>query len=285
MRTTYRINSTLLEFLKRDFDLRIPELEGELPRDQSGIDVPLIFEIMRRKVRDIAGFEVVEELALSTFSFAKYLMWKDLVDRSDQLRQNRLVKHLIDGSVETYGDDRRHHAPMAPEEIDRRRLPRDLLTPLPADSSQLAAVLAASEGHDFILIGPPGTGKSQTITNIIAQCLGEARRPCYSLPRRRQRLMWFTAALWQRGSATQCSSSTPTRRIGSRFSRNSDEGWDRASGGTEEKWNEVNEDLRLSRDQLNGYVEALHAKGSHGFSVFDAVASVAQGAAALRGFL
>ncbi|WP_112887895.1 NAD-dependent epimerase/dehydratase family protein [Paracoccus mutanolyticus] len=33
---------------------------------------------------------------------------------------------------------------------------------------QLAAVLAAAEGRDFVLIGPPGTGKSQTITNIIA---------------------------------------------------------------------------------------------------------------------
>ena len=126
-----RINSTLLEFLKRDFDLRIPELEGELPRDESGIDVPRIFQFVRQKVRDIAGFEVVEELALSTFSFAKYLMWKDLVDRSDQLSHNRLVKHLIDGSEETYGNTEDKPS-IAPEEIDRRHQPRDLLTPLPA---------------------------------------------------------------------------------------------------------------------------------------------------------
>ena len=56
-----RLNLTLLEFLERDFDLRIPELEGEMPRDESGINLPLIFETMRRKVRDTAGFEVVEE--------------------------------------------------------------------------------------------------------------------------------------------------------------------------------------------------------------------------------
>ena len=55
-------------------------------------------------------------------------------------------------------------------------------------------------------------------------------------------------------------------------------GWDRASEGKEENWVELTEDLRLSRDQLNAYVEALHAKGSQGFSVFDAVASVARGA-------
>ena len=45
---------------------------------------------------------------------------------------------------------------------------------------------------------------------------------------------------------------------------------------TEEKWVEVTEELKLSRDKLNAYVEALHAKGAQGFSVFDAVASVAQ---------
>ena len=270
-----RINSTLLEFLKRDFDLRIPELEGELPRDHSGIDLPLIFEIMRRNVRDIAGFEVVEELALSTFSFAKYLMWKDLVDRSDQLRHNRLVNHLIDGSEETYGETE-GNIPIAPKEIDRRRLPRDLLTPLPADSSQLAAVLAASEGRDFILVGPPGTGKSQTITNIIAQCLGGGKTVLF-VAEKAAALDVVHRRLVATGLGDAVlelhSNKTDRKSVLAQLGR----GWDRASGGTEEKWIEVNEDLRLSRDQLNGYVEALHAKGSQGFSVFDAVASVAQG--------
>ena len=270
-----RINSTLLEFLKRDFHLSIPELEGELPRDQSGIDVQIIFEIMRRKVRDISGFEVVEELALSTFSFAKYLMWKDLVDRSNQLRKNRLVRHLIDGAKNTYGEIE-DNTSMMPEEIDRRRLPRDLLTPLPADSSQLAAVLSASEGRDFVLVGPPGTGKSQTITNIISQCLGEQKTVLFVAEK--------AAALdvvHRRLVATELSDAvlelhsnkTDRKSVLAQLGR----GWDRASGGTEEKWIEVTEDLRLSRDQLNAYVEALHAKGSQGFSVFDAVALVSQG--------
>nr|WP_256449575.1 AAA domain-containing protein [Paracoccus sp. Z118] len=62
-----------------------------------------------------------------------------------------------------------------PADIDRKHAPGDLLAPLPADSSQLAAVLAAAQGRDFVLIGPPGTGKSQTITNIIADQLGRGR--------------------------------------------------------------------------------------------------------------
>ena len=268
-----RINSTLLEFLKRDFDLRIPELEGELPRDHSGIDVPGVFEIMRRKVRDVAGFEVVEELALSTFSFAKYLMWKDLVDRSDQLRKNRLVKHLIDGAKDWYGD-RDGSAHIAPEEIDSRRLPRDLLTPLPADSSQLAAVLAASEGRDFVLVGPPGTGKSQTITNIIAQCLGEGKTVLF-VAEKAAALDVVYRRLVAAGLGDTAlelhSNKTDRKSVLAQLRR----GWERAAGGSEETWIEVTEELRLSRDGLNAYVEALHAKGAQGFSVFDAVASVA----------
>ncbi len=71
-------NMTLLEMLRQDFELEIPQLEGELPTDHSGIDVPLVWEWVRKAVRDVPGFEVVEETVLSAFSFAKYLMWKDL---------------------------------------------------------------------------------------------------------------------------------------------------------------------------------------------------------------
>ena len=271
-----RINSTLLEFLKRDFNLRVPELEGELPRDHSGIDVPLIFQTMRRKVRDVSGFEVVEELALSTFSFAKYLMWKDLIDRSDQLRRNRLVKHLIDGAEERYGGTDGSTS-IAPGEIDRRYSPRKLLTPLPADSSQLAAVLDASEGRDFILVGPPGTGKSQTITNIIAQCLGEGKTVLF-VSEKAAALNVVHRRLVATGLGDAVlelhSNKTDRKSVLAQLGRR----WERASRNSEEKWIEVTEELRLSRDQLNAYVEALHAKASQGFSVFDAVALVAGGA-------
>ena len=270
-----RINSTLLEFLKRDFALRVPELEGELPRDHSGIDVPRIFGIMRQKVRDVSGFEVVEELALSTFSFAKYLMWKDLVDRSDQLQQNRLVKHLIDGTANTYGDTGGGSS-IALMEIDRRLAPRDLLTPLSSDSSQLAAVLAAREGRDFVLVGPPGTGKSQTITNIIAQCLGEGRTVLF-VAEKAAALDVVHRRLVRTGLGDAVlelhSNKTDRKSVLAQLGR----GWDRASGGSEEKWIDATEDLRLSRDRLNAYVEALHAKGSQGFSAFEAVALATQG--------
>ena len=72
-----RFNLTLLELLRHDFELAS---RGSMAssRDENGIDIEGIWNIVRRAVRDVPGFEVTPELVLGTFSFAKYLMWKDL---------------------------------------------------------------------------------------------------------------------------------------------------------------------------------------------------------------
>ena len=64
-----RFNPTLLELLRQDFKLRRPELEGDLPTDAAGLDVGLIWRIVRTHVRDLRGWEVTEDVVLSTFSF------------------------------------------------------------------------------------------------------------------------------------------------------------------------------------------------------------------------
>ena len=85
-------------------------------------------------------------------------MWKDLVDRADRLRENRLVKHLIDGPEEEFAGRRGSEA-VEPTEIDRRHSPRSLFAPLPADSSQLAAVIAAAKGAGLLLGRSSRNGK------------------------------------------------------------------------------------------------------------------------------
>src|SRR5690606_37487151 len=119
------------------------------------------------------GFEVVEEVILSTFSFAKYLMWKDLVDRTEMLKASPLVRHLIDSPREPYTGGARF---LDPQDIDRCLAPTEILAPLNADSSQVVAIHASGSDGDCVLEGPPGTGKSETIGNIIAHNLGLGRR-------------------------------------------------------------------------------------------------------------
>src|SRR6202022_1584110 len=169
-----RFNPTLLQMLQQDFDLSLPEFDVELPQDASGIDVPSIWKTVRRHIKSIKGWEVTEQVTLATLSFTKYLMWKDLVDRTDLLKPNPVVRHLTDTPTHTY-EGSSGGGFIDARTIDEILDPVDLFTPLSADSSQIAAVVAAQRGEDYVLFGPPGTGKSQTIANTITNCLAHQK--------------------------------------------------------------------------------------------------------------
>src|ERR1700758_328863 len=68
------LNPTLLELLCLDFGITIQALEHELPRNEDGLDVAKIWRTIRAHIRDLNGWELVENVVLSTFSFTKYLM-------------------------------------------------------------------------------------------------------------------------------------------------------------------------------------------------------------------
>lgn len=167
-----RMNMTLLELLKTEFGLNIPELENDLPTDNSGLDVAKIFNIMREAIDTQPGWEVEEHCVLGTFSFTKYLMWKDLHERRADLLQNPIVNQIAATERGIFPEQVGFPNPAT---IDNEVDAQKVYTPLSSDSSQLSAVLAAGRGKNFVLIGPPGTGKSQTITNMIAHCLAHGK--------------------------------------------------------------------------------------------------------------
>ena len=82
-----QFNPTLIHMLRQDFHMSIPEIEAGLPVDGSGVDVAGILRAVEDRVKDIRGWEVSDELVLSTLSFTKYLMWKDLTDRTEALKR------------------------------------------------------------------------------------------------------------------------------------------------------------------------------------------------------
>ena len=45
-----------------------------------------------------------------------------------------------------------------------------------ADSSQHSALIDAINGKNLVIEGPPGTGKSQTITNLIAAAISQGKK-------------------------------------------------------------------------------------------------------------
>ncbi len=161
-----QFNITLLELLRNNFDMQIPGLDP-LPKTDDGIDLKHIFNILRRALSGQKRWEIIEDVCLANFNFSRFIMWNDIHNHATELSANRIVSALVHG----YAD--RHDAPMflTPAELDDKVLPSDVAAPLSYDSSQLAAIHAAAQGASFVLHGPPGTGKSQTIANMICNAL------------------------------------------------------------------------------------------------------------------
>ena len=264
-----RFNATLIQLLKKDFDCDISYFESQLPTDDSGVDVPRVLERMRRTVRDIPGFEVVDETAISTFSFSKYLMWKDLVERVGQLENNRVVRHLIQEPDKPFSSGTGGAMPR-PHDIDVRYTPSDLVHPLAADSSQLAAVMAASEGHDFVLVGPPGTGKSQTIANIIAQCLATGKNVLF-VAEKTAALEVVHRRLCAHGLGDCCIELHSNKAERRRFLDQLEASWNNNRKPAQHEWLTVTERLRIHRDELNSYVAAIHTRHPNGWTAYKAM--------------
>jgi hypothetical protein len=262
-----RFNLTLLELLRQDFELSIPRLEGDLPTDASGIDVPLIWRLVRDAVKDMAGFEVVPDIALGTFSFAKYLMWKDLVDREELLRESPLVRHLIDrdGQIQFDADK----LPRV-EDLDKEVAPADMFAPLPADSSQLRAVIASAKGQNFVLDGPPGTGKSQTIANMIAHNLALGRRVLF-VAEKRAALEVVHRRLTDKGLAPFCLELHSAKATKSAVLKQLGTAWDTRDSLTAAQWEKEAAEAKVLRDRLNDTVALLHRQEDNGYSIHHAI--------------
>ena len=143
-----------------------------LPPADDLAEVPLdgFLATVRDAVAARDGWHVSEGAVLSCFSFAKEAMYRDLLDHEDLATAHPAVGALAAGGPAGAGrglvfDEIPEH------EIDSRAAPETTPVVLDADASQRAAIAAALDGRSFVMDGPPGTGKSQTIANMIGAAL------------------------------------------------------------------------------------------------------------------
>ena len=146
------LNPTFAYKLLSDYKIELPEYDDE------GIDEYL------QKIDVIVGklkWQVSKVCKIGLFSFLKINMYMDLKDNADAVLQNANVRSLL-GEGRTVAFE--------------QKLQEAQFNVVDADSSQLRAIEMAKAGESFVLQGPPGTGKSQTITNILAECMGDGKK-------------------------------------------------------------------------------------------------------------
>lgn len=165
-------NLTLQAKMKGEFSLLIEDLA-----DEDDVDVSAYFAAIAETVRGKSRWEVLPDaMVLGFFSFAKFLMYRDLDPenwpKDAAIDQNALITGLLrDGFPES-----ETVVSTEMDKIDGVIPPLALNHVVDADSSQAVAIEEAANGRTLVVKGPPGTGKSQTITNIIAAAAAKGRK-------------------------------------------------------------------------------------------------------------
>ncbi|MEI8043855.1 MAG: DUF4011 domain-containing protein [Verrucomicrobiota bacterium] len=161
-------NPCLAEKLRQEFSLDLPPLDEEEELDR-------YLNKVRRAIRTKKEWAVHRGIALGFFNFARYRLWLDLAP--DQWpsatgpAHHPVVKAILNGEWL----DQKRTVP-TDDDVARHQEIKDLPLVLDADSTQYGALLAAAGDLSMVVIGPPGSGKSQTITNLIAIALNQGKK-------------------------------------------------------------------------------------------------------------
>ncbi len=256
------MNITLLEMLKQDFGIDIGSLI-ELPRDLSGVDVKLVFNSLRSTIMGQPRWDVEEKALLGIFSFSKFIMWNDINQHADKLCRNSIVHSLVTARYQEEDKEEKEKQEALP-------LDTDIPLPIPADAYQREAIALAAQGNSFILHGPPGSGKSQTITNMIAHALYQGKKVLF-VAEKMAALTVVQDRLEKIGLAPFCLELHSNKSTKSAVLRQLQETTELAISGKTNIFAREAERLRGYRDELALPIEKLHRPFPLGISLYDAL--------------
>ncbi|TKJ28361.1 DUF4011 domain-containing protein [Blastococcus sp. CCUG 61487] len=254
-------NYCLLEKLRQLHGLVVPTLTETA---DGSIDVEAALEAMRvALVGHGLPFRIEATADLAILQFAKYRLWKDLDEHWADFAENPLVSHLVHQPTEPFTDP----VPGTGEFVDLDDLAATL--PAAADASQLRAIAEADAGRTFVLEGPPGTGKSQTITNLLTRAVAEGKRVLFVAEKRAaldvvsRRLDavgmgMFALDLHDKGSRASMVRAQIRLAL------------EHAVAVDEQGLAADSENLRSARRLLARYAERLHSENAAGLSLYSA---------------
>ena len=167
---TPQLNLVLCEKMKDEFGVELPEYNHE---EQTVEDYLETIEVVHNSNLSL---KPKRQVAFGVFPSQRLAMFKDLETTKWQFEDNEIIKNIFAGS-----ENKSLASPLSDEEPDDLLLgdfddkERPILVQ-DGDSSQFAAIKCILKGDNMALEGPPGSGKSQTIVNVIANCLAIGKK-------------------------------------------------------------------------------------------------------------
>ena len=167
------VTNLSLELRLRDFSLRLPSFDLKAAKP-----VDCYFRTVAETVRGFKRWRIRRYLTLGAFSFARIAMFRDLDPANWREAGHPAARSLIRPILRGISDEPAESLsrPLDEYEIDHPDIER--VAPVlvhDADSSQHSAIVDAMQGKNLVIEGPPGTGKSQTIANLISNFLHQGK--------------------------------------------------------------------------------------------------------------
>ena len=167
-------NLSLREKLKNDYGLLLPEL------DEDSIDIEMYYHSIQQLIKARPGFTFRRRTSLCLLSFTNMLLLRDIdptqwptIHGTHSLLDHPIIREVFEGNPNEASEGFNIAKEHPIEDGAGAKIPLIF----DADSSQHSALVdVLSEGKNLVIEGPPGTGKSQTITNLIAACLTTGKR-------------------------------------------------------------------------------------------------------------
>lgn len=152
-----------------EYGVLLPDFE--MPDEKEGVDQ--YFQDVLEAVGKKEDWKILSDISLSFFSFTKFVMYKDLdpVTWPENITpsEHHLIECIFDPEEQTCKKQ------FSETDVDKQIKAKDVYHVMDADPSQIAVIEDVKSGNNLVVEGPPGTGKSQTITNIIAEILASGK--------------------------------------------------------------------------------------------------------------
>jgi very-short-patch-repair endonuclease len=166
------VNPVLLHKLASAFGAATEELADE--------PASVVGELITRaaEAAEVPGFRILRRRVIGTFTYAKLPMVRDLQAAGEVLYDSDVVAAIA-------GDPEAQELLAADDDIEAGLdSPEHDYSVLDADSSQRNAINTVLSGRSLVIHGPPGTGKSQTIANLIAALVARGRKVLFVAEKR-----------------------------------------------------------------------------------------------------
>lgn len=165
-------NITLREKLKKDFNLALPEIEDDSTPEN-------YFEAVQKNIiSNQRKWKIRRQAALTLLNFSKQVMYEDL-DPQNWPEHSNIEKHPLvemffakegqENEEDVFGYQSEHKIDDEGDIHHKYPIIYD------ADSSQHSAIIDIVNGKNVVIEGPPGSGKSQTISNLIASAISNGQ--------------------------------------------------------------------------------------------------------------